>query len=67
MEVISKDILKSIDRKENKKSLSELQILFNQKYDEIQQYKENPSSEEYHKLLDELWKINDQITIYPVG
>lgn len=65
MNSLVKDKYKFIDRVGNKKNLLELQSLFNKKCEEIEEY--SPDCETYHKILDEMCDINDQIINYVPG
>lgn len=67
MNTLVKDKYKTIDRIENKESLSGLQNLFDEKFEEIEEFREDQSSEEFHRRYNELVKINNRIRYYPVG
>jgi hypothetical protein len=65
LQCIAKEEYKSIDPSEKLKTVSELQNEFNKTYIEIQKYKEDPSCEQYHKLLDHLEDLDQQILHHP--
>lgn len=65
MEVISKDILKSIDRSKNEKSLKQLNSEFRNTYNKIQEFKDDPSCEQYHNLYDQLIDLDHRILTHP--
>ena len=67
MNTLVKDKYICIDRKENKESLSGLQRLFDKKFEEIEEYRENQSSDQFQQRYAELVEINHRIRYYPVG
>ncbi len=60
MIVLSKDVNIDIGNKINDKPLIKLENKFEDKFEELLDFRDDPSSKDYRRLLTDLWNIQDQ-------